>query len=114
MEAWILSQPDKIEQYVAENFVNWKRRKAAKDIKDDNILKGNIVQEISEPDKKLNTLLQRYFLVEKRGKSKKIKYQSKTRDGAAMLELLEFQSLKNSFPEIKRLAETLQSLIQNQ
>ena len=111
MESWILSQPDKLEKYVAENYVNPQRRKPETNLSEDDILKEKIVQEIEKPDMKLNTLLQRYFFVEKRGKKKKIKYASKITHGAAMLALLEIELLKITFPEVKRLTEKLDNFI---
>jgi len=111
MESWILSQPDCIEKFVTENYVNPQRRKPEKILSEDDILKDKVIQEIAKPDDKLNTILQRYFFVEKRNKKKKIKYDSKIIDGAEMLGLLEIESLKATFPEVKRLTETLTNFI---
>lgn len=107
MESWILSQPESIEKYVAENYVNAKRKKSEIALHEDDILKDKVIQEITKPDEKLNTLLQRYFFIEKRRKKKKLKYSSKITNGAAMLGLLEIDLLKITFPEVKRLTETL-------
>lgn len=111
MESWILSQPESIGKYVAENYINPKRKTPEIALQDDVILKNKVIQEISKPDKKLHTLLQRYFFVEKRGKKKKLKYSSKITNGAAMLGLLEIDLLKTTFPEVKRLTETLTNFI---
>jgi len=111
MESWILSQLDCIEKFVTENYVNPQRRKPEKILSEDDILKDKVIQEIAKPDDKLNTILQRYFFVEKRNKKKKIKYDSKIIDGAEMLGLLEIESLKATFPEVKRLTETLTNFI---
>ena len=111
MEAWILSQPDVLEKYVKKEYLTYKRRREGKAIEDDNILKNKHPKDIEEPDKKLHTLLGRYF-VEK--DKKKVKYESKLTTGAALLELLDIQKLSNTFTDVKKLLEAIEMSIQNE
>jgi len=106
MEAWILSQPDKIEEYVESNFIISKRRKNTP-LKEDDLLKDRHPKNIVAPARILNILLQRYFEIEKRGIVRKLKYRSKLRDGSAMLELLELKKLSKDFSDVAILIDTL-------
>lgn len=96
MEAWILSQPDKIE----ECFRNLKRVKSNKELIEDNILKDKEPEEIVKPSEKLHTLLGRYYRIEKKGKERKKKY-SKLRDGADLIQLLDFDRLEQTFEDVR-------------
>jgi len=102
MESWILSQPEKIEQF----YTNLKRRSPHKKLEDDDTLKNIHPEEISSPSRKIHVLLGRYFMIEKKGKQKKKKY-NKLKDGADLLELLDYHKLKTTFSDVKRLSDNL-------
>ena len=67
MEAWILSQPDKIE----ECYSPLKRIKPNISLSQDTILNGIDPESIVKPSKKLDVLLGRYFRYKKKGMWKK-------------------------------------------
>ncbi|HHH49540.1 MAG TPA: DUF4276 family protein [Saprospiraceae bacterium] len=104
MEAWILSQPDKIESC----FQYLKRRKSNIKLSDDAILKNRHPESINKPSDKLHTLLGRYFQIEKKGKLKKKKYK-KLKDGADLLELLDYHQLEQVFSDVNHLSESLKN-----
>ena len=104
MEAWILSQPEKIETF----YSHLSRRKPNFSLKDDEILKGKHPKDITKPSDKLHTLLGRYFQIEKKGKKKKKKYK-KLRDGADLLEILDYVELEQVFSDVKRLTDSLKN-----
>ncbi len=100
MEAWILSQPDKIEQFGKNEGLT--RKKTDQDVSDNPLLKGKHPERISKPGEKLNTLLRQYFDVVKRrgGKERKIgKRYSKAKDGPRLIGLLELEMLMACFDE---------------
>lgn len=98
MEAWILSQPDKIEQYFS-NF-----RHGAERIEDDNLLKDVHPESIFHPDSVLNTILSRYFRVVKNGTVKKLKYHGgKLKIAPDLIERLDFNALRATFEDVDRL-----------
>lgn len=99
MESWILSQPDKIEKC----YQHLKRVKLADVFGEDEILQQH-PEEINKPSDKLATLLGRYFRVEKRGQWKKKKYK-KLKDGADLLELLDFSELMLVFEDVSALSD---------
>ncbi len=109
MEAWILSQPDILEKYIAETYPKSGRKREDDNIKDDDILKNKRPQDIEKPDEKLHTLLGRYFYYEKNNTKKKPKYKSKITDGAMMLELLNVNELSNQFTDVKNLLNTIEN-----
>jgi len=111
MEAWILSQPDILQEYVKKEYLTYKRRREEKAIEDDDILKNKHPQDIEEPDKKLHILLGRYFLEKDK---KKVKYESKLTTGAALLELLDIQKLSNTFTDVKKLLEAIETSVQDE
>jgi hypothetical protein len=81
MEAWVLSQPEVIE----EVFAYYKSKSDL--IKNDASILNKHPENILYPDEVLNTILQRYFLINKAGKMKKLKY----------------GKLKNTFVDVDRL-----------
>lgn len=101
MEAWILSQPEKIE----ECFKYLKRRNPSVKISEDAIIKDKDPEDITKPSDKLSTLLGRYFKYEKKGSWKNKKY-NKLKDGADLLELLDFDRLRNTFSDVEELSES--------
>ncbi|MBT3387547.1 MAG: DUF4276 family protein [Desulfobacula sp.] len=107
MEAWILSQLDKIEKFGENEGLI--RKKSDKDINDDFLLKGKHPEQISKPSEKLDTILKQYFDVIKkiRGNKerKKAKRYSKTKDGPGLIGLLDLETLMKCFDEVKRLID---------
>jgi len=102
MEAWILSQPEKIE----ECYKHLKRVKPEQSISEDNLLKDKHPESVYQPDNVLNTILQRYFEYEKQGKIKKKKY-GKLKDAPDLLEKLEGEKLKKNFQDVQSLYTTV-------
>lgn len=106
MEAWILSQPDKIEQC----YAHLKRRRPNDVIQNDPILKNKYPADIEHPDKKLNTILSRYFRYEKKGQWKNKKY-GKLKDAADLLALLDIKKLRTAFEDVDTLILKIESFI---
>jgi hypothetical protein len=102
MEAWILSQPEKIE----ECYKYLKRVKTEQPISEDNLLKDKHPENIYQPDSVLNIILQRYFEYEKQGKVKKKKY-GKLKDAPDLIEKLEVEKLKSTFQDVERIYDVL-------
>ncbi len=102
MEAWFLSQPDKIEKY-CEDLLKNKQTLVADEIK-------KPADEIIHPDNVLKTILKRHSYEEKRGKQVKRRYK-KLKDGAALLQLLDLEKLQDDFEDVKRLVEAIQNKI---
>jgi hypothetical protein len=94
MEAWILSQPEVIE----ETFSYYKIGEIMVE-KDDKILNKN-VENIIKPDEVLDIILQRYFVIAKAGKSKKLKY-SKLKHAADLIQNLNLQKLRETFEDVE-------------
>ncbi|OQX00346.1 MAG: hypothetical protein BWK80_62060 [Desulfobacteraceae bacterium IS3] len=107
MEAWILSQTDKIEVFGRNEGLT--RKRTDEDIKTHSLLKDKHPEEIPKPvDVKLDTILKEYFDVVKikRGKrGNKAKRYSKAKDGPKLIGLLELQNLMQCFDEAKRLVD---------
>ena len=109
MEAWILSQVDKIEEFGKNEGLI--RKRANEDIYTNPLIKNKHPEEISKPNEKLDTILRQYFDVIKirRGKEQqKSKRYSKTKDGPKLIGLLELQILMQHFDEAKRLVDYIQ------
>jgi hypothetical protein len=103
MEAWILSQPEKIEIY----FENYK--KSADLIKHDNNLLNKDVKTIYHPDNVLNTILGRYFQKERKGRITRLKY-GKLKDAPGLIEFLDFQQLRICFSDVENLFQRISNL----
>ncbi len=97
MEAWILSQPDKIESCYSHLI---RRKPSAAILMDNNIVDKN-PEDITKPSRVLGIILGRYFNIEKKGVKRKKKY-NKLIDGANLLELLDMEQLTNDFEDLKR------------
>ncbi|MDU9048658.1 MAG: DUF4276 family protein [Candidatus Electrothrix sp. Rat3] len=104
MEAWILSQIDKIEEFgKSEGLI---RKKGDQDINDNPLLKEKNPEQIRKPSEKLDTIFRQYFDVVKiRGNKerKRGKRYSKTKDGPRLIGLLKLSSLMECFDEARRL-----------
>jgi hypothetical protein len=106
MEAWILSQPEVIE----EIFASFKYKDTS--IKDDELIKGKHPENILHPDAVLDTILQRYFSYTKSGKSKKLKY-GKLKHSPDLIEKLNIQQLKGTFKDVELLTEKINNFSEN-
>jgi len=106
MEAWILSQTDKIEVFGKNEGLI--RKRIGEDIKTNSLLKNKHPEDIEKPNEKLNTILSQYFDVVKirQGKErKKGKKYSKAKDGPKLIGLLELEILMRCFDEAKRMVD---------
>lgn len=109
MEAWILSQPEKIEAYARAEQLIFKRTEA---ISSNPLLKGIHPEEIERPGDRLSTIFRQYFLFKKirKGKIKEgPKNYVKSKDGPALIALLELQPLAVTFDEVEGLITYIQS-----
>lgn len=108
MEAWILSQVDKIEAFGKDEGLI--RKKEQENINNNVLIKNKHPEQIKKPSEKLDTLLRQYFDVSKirRGKERKIgKRYSKAFDGPKLIGLLELQTLMQYFDEASRLVDDI-------
>jgi Domain of unknown function (DUF4276) len=96
MESWILSQPEVIE----EVFAYYKSKSDL--IKNDPSILNKHPENILYPDEVLNTIFQRYFVINKAGKMKKLKY-GKLKHSPDLIEKLDLQKLRNAFEDVERL-----------
>ncbi len=106
MEAWILSEVVKIEEFgKSEGLI---RKRIDEDIKNNSLIKDKHPEQIDKPSEKLDIILRQYFDVVKirQNKERKIgKRYSKTKDGSKLIGLLELQILMECFDEAKRLVD---------
>ncbi|MEA5460142.1 DUF4276 family protein [Arcicella sp. LKC2W] len=103
MESWILSQPEVIEDV----FAYYKNK--ASHIKDDNLIYNKHLEVIRNPDDVLNTIFQRYFIIIKGGKEKKLKY-GKLKHSPDLIEKLDLQKLRNTFEDVESLIQKINEL----
>ena len=109
MEAWILSQVDKIEEFGRNEGLI--RKKANEDIQNNPLINNIHPEAISKPSQKLDTILRQYFDVVKiRGakERRKGKRYSKTKDGPKLIGLLNMEILMQDFDEANRLVNYIQ------
>lgn len=100
MEAWILSQPDKIEKCFAHLI------KSQKKLKDDPLINGIEPERIRNPDRVLFTLLPRYYKYRKGDCVKKLKYE-KLKISPDLIELLDIDELYNTFIDVKNIIDKI-------
>ncbi|MDO9614499.1 MAG: DUF4276 family protein [Bacteroidota bacterium] len=100
MEAWILSQPDKIEKCFAH------LTKSQNLLKDDPLICGIEPERILSPDRALKTLLSRYFKYRKGDCIKKLKYE-KLKIAPDLIELLDIRELYDTFIDVKTLIDKI-------
>ena len=113
MEAWILSQVDKIEQFgKIEGLI---RKKQDKNIRDNVLLKNIHPEKIKNPGDKLDTILRQYFdVVKKRDKNRTSgKRYLKGKDGPKLIRLLDLNLLIQDFDEAKRLIDFIKKQQKN-
>jgi hypothetical protein len=108
MEAWILSQPDKIELFAQNRQLRIKN--ADKTIAKNSLLKGKHPEEIENPDDKLKTIFSQHFekYEERRDKYKPANY-GKLKDAPELLALLDFSRLLQDFEDVKLLQVKIES-----
>ena len=95
MEAWILSQPEIIE----EVFAYYKSKLG---LENDTSIFNKHPEEILYPDDVLGIIFQRYFSITKNGKTKKLKY-GKLRHSPDLIEKLDLQKLRKTFEDVERM-----------
>ncbi|MCF8372750.1 MAG: DUF4276 family protein [Bacteroidales bacterium] len=105
MEAWILSQPDKIDKYYSLKYT---RKGKTKKIEDDSQLVGKHPEDIHKPSRVLRALLKRYYSYQIRGKKKKKGYE-KLKDGPDLLSRLDATKLASTFSDLKELASKVKT-----
>ncbi|MCP4651914.1 MAG: DUF4276 family protein [Candidatus Omnitrophica bacterium] len=109
MEAWILSQVDKIEKFGENEGLI--RKKADSAINDNPLLKEKHPEQINKPSEKLDTILRQYFddVKIRRNKERKTgKRYSKAKDGPKLIGMLELEVLIQYFDEAKRLVDYIE------
>lgn len=96
MEAWFLSQPDKIELLLE------KQKNASQPISNDNNLLNRHPESIVRPDNVMNTILMRYFEETRNGRPVRMKYHGKKLTLAPrLLETLDIDRLKDTFSDVR-------------
>jgi hypothetical protein len=106
MEAWILSQIDKIEEFGKHEGLIRKRDNEV--INNNALIKNQHPEQINKPSEKLDTILRQYFDVVKIRQGferKKGKRYSKAKDGPKLIGLLDLQTLMQDFDEANRLID---------
>ena len=101
MEAWILSQTDKIEAFGKNEGLI--RKKRERNIDNNPLLKGKHPETIEKPSTKLDTILRQNFQVSKKRQGKQIKTgkrYSKSKDAPKLIALLELGALMQTFDEV--------------
>lgn len=106
MEAWIISQPEVIEEVFKDI------KTTDKSVAEDELIKGKDPQELLYPDWILNTVLQRFFSYEKGGKLKKLKY-LKLKHSPSLIAKLNIDSLCETFEDVQQLMDKITSQSQN-
>jgi hypothetical protein len=105
MEGWILSQPKVIEEV-------FKKDKAKDDlVENDSQIQNKHPETILNPDFVLDKILQRYFVVKKGDKEKKLKY-GKLKHSPDLIEKLDLQKLRDTFEDVEALIQKI-NLISN-
>lgn len=100
MEAWILSQPDKIELFAKSKRLI--RQKEGITISDAHNLKGKVIEDIVKPSQTLNRVLKDYFKTKSGDKS-----YSKSLDAPDLIELLDPEELYKTFDEFQMLIDKI-------
>ena len=112
MEAWILSQPDVIENYANDKGY---KRKLEKKVKEHHFLRVHPI-EISKPSEKIKTIFREYFeeQIERKSqiKIKAVEYH-KTKIAPDLIEMLDFQKLTETFEDAKNLQNLIKGFDNN-
>ncbi|RMG23612.1 MAG: DUF4276 family protein [Bacteroidetes bacterium] len=114
MEAWPLSQPQKLEKFATEEGLV--RKRGEMQVGDDVLIANRHPEDISNPSKVLNTLFRKYFAIKKvrggRVRSKPRSY-SKAKDGPRLIGLLELPPLAQTFDEVQALIRYIEQASQD-
>lgn len=103
MESWILSQPEVIEGV-------FKKDKYKDDlVKDDNQIQNKHPETILNPEFVLDKILQRYFVVKKGDREKKLKY-GKLKHSPDLIEKLDLKKLRITFEDVESLIQKINEL----
>jgi Domain of unknown function (DUF4276) len=104
MEAWILSQPDKIELYF-QKF----NRKHKNPLLGNTLLKNRHPESLNTPDVILDTILMQTYEQEKAGKMKNVRYKGqKLRLAPSLIEMLDIQQLRKDFEDVDGLLASIE------
>ena len=103
MEAWILKQPEAIEEWGRKN--RYQRAHSKELIVSHKLICGKNIEDIARPSKTLYNIIQ-YFFRREKNSSKKIKY-GKLKTAPSLLDCLDVIKLKNTDSEIQRFSELL-------
>ena len=98
MEAWIISQIDKIDLYYNNKF---HRKRENEKLSNHKSIKNKHPEDIIKPSKVLKIILGRYFSY--RNNHNRNKKYSKLKDGADLLSNLNASELKTKFPDFNKL-----------
>lgn len=105
MEAWILSQPEKVEDFGRNE--GWTSKPKVASIVSDPAISGKHPEDIDKPAEVLDTLLRRYFQeVKIRGGKphvRPVRYH-KTAHGPKLLARLDLTSLRSTFSDVEQIA----------
>lgn len=110
MEGWIISQPEKIEEYARANAFIFKRTEP---IRSNSLIFGIHPEEIVKPGYRLDTIFRQHFALEKRHKGTlktKPKNYVKSKDGPALIGLLDLDNLFEVFDEVQNLINHIQAI----
>jgi Domain of unknown function (DUF4276) len=99
MEAWILSQPDKIDEIFAAN----RKTQVTDSIENYKTIKGKHPEQIINPDDVLKVILRRFF---KDGEGVDLKY-GKLSTAPLLLENLDIQRLRKTFEDVDKLLNAI-------
>ena len=102
MEAWILSQPDKIEAC----FSLYRKPNKAFPIEDDESIKGKKPENIVHPDRLLQTILKRNFEIKRRDRVRDLEY-GKLKNAPDLIASLDIQRLRNAFEDVDKLLNAI-------
>jgi Domain of unknown function (DUF4276) len=102
MEAWILSQPDKIEAC----FSPYRKTNKSASIEDDDSLKRKNLENIIHPDRLLQAILKRYFEIKRRDRVRDLEY-GKLKNAPDLIASLDIQRLRNTFEDVDKLLNAI-------
>ena len=102
MEAWILSQPDKIEAC----FSLYRKPNKAFPIEEDESIKGKKPGNIVHPDRLLQAILKRNFEIKRRDRVRDLEY-GKLKNAPDLIASLDIQRLRNAFEDVDKLLNAI-------
>jgi len=108
MEAWILAQPEVIDKFIEVESLVRNKKRVNEVIVENTLIHNKTVEQIEKPSQVLKTLFTQYVRKLKRNKQKKRNYR-KSKDGPALIELLDFQKLQTTFLDVDNLIQYINS-----